>query len=252
MSDREHLGIVLLSGGLDSTVVAAWALRQGVELSALTFHYGQTHAREALAAAQVARALGIPHQKVDLSFFSKLAWYSALTSPEQFRLPQGRSPERMAKDIPITYVPLRNTLFLTLAAASLESRVLDAIERRGRDPEQVRASIFLGPNAIDYSGYPDCRPEYYQQMATALALGSKMGAQYGIELHLETPIISQTKAEIVRLGLELGAPLELTWSCYQGGDLPCGRCDSCLLRARGFAEAEAQDPLLVRLAREKR
>ena len=239
-----RLGIVLLSGGLDSTTLAAMAMRQGYQLSAVTLHYGQSHAREVEAARTVAGALGIEQRIVDVSFFGELAWYSALTHPEHFALPAQRTTEQMAHDIPISYVPLRNTFFLTLAGAYLESQALAAIERQGAPPAQVSATLFIAANAIDYSGYPDCRPEFYRAAADTLRLGSKLGTQYGISFQIETPLIDKTKADIVRLAMDVGAPLEHTWSCYEGGQRPCGRCDSCLLRAKGFAEAGLADPAL--------
>jgi 7-cyano-7-deazaguanine synthase len=245
MTSTTRLGLVLLSGGLDSTTVAAMALRQGFDLSAVTVHYGQAHAREVDAARRVAGALGINQRVVDLTFFRDLAWYSALTHPEQFALPAERSVEQMAADIPITYVPLRNTLFVTLGAAFLESEALDAIERRGVAPAQLEARLFIAANALDYSGYPDCRPEFYASVAETVRLGSKLGTQYGVTIQIETPLIAMSKAEIVRAAVEAEAPLEHTWSCYAGGDAPCGRCDSCLLRAKGFAEAGVTDPALA-------
>ncbi|MDD1652876.1 MAG: 7-cyano-7-deazaguanine synthase, partial [Methanomicrobiales archaeon] len=127
------------------------------------------------------------------------------------------------------YVPLRNTVFLTLGAALIESRVLSLIEGGRTDPKEISVAIFIAANAVDYSGYPDCRPE---------------------SIGIETPVLHMTKAQIVKLGVELGAPLEDTWSCYEGGDVPCGACDSCLLRAKGFAGAGIRDPLLERLRRE--
>jgi 7-cyano-7-deazaguanine synthase len=241
-----RLGLVLLSGGLDSTTVAAMAVRQGFDLSAVTLHYGQAHAREVDAARRVAEALGIKQRVVDLTFFRDLAWYSALTHPEQFALPAERSVEQMAADIPITYVPLRNTLFVTLGAAFLESEALDAIERRGVDPARLEARLFIAANALDYSGYPDCRPEFYASATETVRLGSKLGTQYGVAIQIETPLIAMSKAEIVRAAVAAGAPLAHTWSCYAGGDVPCGRCDSCVLRAKGFAEAGVMDPASAR------
>lgn len=240
-------GVSLLSGGLDSTTVTAYARATTDRLTALTFRYGQSHSKEVDCARSIAQLMGIPHELLDISFFGKVAWYSALTSPERFSLPTDRAAEQMGFSIPITYVPLRNTFFLALAAAFLESQVLYAIEVEGIAPPQVAARLFMAPNAIDYSGYPDCRPEYYERMAEALKYGSKMWTQYHILIQMETPIIDKTKAEIVRLAMELNAPLEYTWSCYQGGLVPCGRCDSCVLRAKGFQEAGYPDPLLVRL-----
>jgi 7-cyano-7-deazaguanine synthase len=245
VGEVKRLGLVLLSGGLDSSTVAALAVRQGYELLALTIQYGQVHRREIESARQVAAALGIQQRVVDLTFYRDLAWYSALTQPERFALPADRSVETMAQDIPITYVPLRNTLFLTLGAAWLESEALDAIERQGVAPDELEPSLFIAANALDYSGYPDCRPEFYAAAVATLRLGSKLGTQYRVPFTVRTPIINKSKAEIVRLALEVGAPLQHTWSCYEGGEHPCGRCDSCLLRAKGFAEANVADPALA-------
>ncbi len=243
------VGVILLSGGLDSTTVAAYAKNRGHQLTGITLHYGQTHSKEVDAAMKVASSLELKHQVVDISFFKQLAWYSALTNPELFEIPSKRGAEDMAQDIPITYVPLRNTFFLTIAAAFLESEALSYIERDGVAPDEVEASIFIAANAIDYSGYPDCRPEYYEEMSRALFMGSKLGSQYGTPIKIETPLITMTKAEIVRLALAEKAPIECTWSCYQGGDRPCGECDSCILRAKGFREAEVDDPSLSRKAK---
>ena len=142
---------------------------------------------------------------------------------------------------------MRNTIFLSLSAAYLESRALYSIEVEGTDASDVSASVYMAPNALDYSGYPDCRPEFYENMRRTLELGSKLWSEYAVSIKIETPIIDLSKAEIAALGIRLGAPLEHTWSCYKGGELPCGLCDSCILRARGFAEADIPDPLLVRL-----
>lgn len=245
MSAVRRLGVVLLSGGLDSTTVAAQARREGYELSAVTVHYGQAHRRELDSAARVAQALGIRQRVVDVSFFKELAWYSALTQPERFSLPTERKPEEMEADIPITYVPLRNTFLITMAASLLESEVLHALEREGVAPGDLQASVFIAANALDYSGYPDCRPEYYDAVLEVLRRGSKSGTQYGVALQVKTPIIRLSKAEIVRLAVEVGAPLEHTWSCYAGGERPCGRCDSCVLREKGFREAGVVDPALA-------
>lgn len=240
------VGVILLSGGLDSTTVAAYAKRQGYQLRAITLRYGQKHGKEVQSARKVAQELGVKQEIIDVSFFRKLAWYSALTSPQDFEVPRLRNSRQMAKDIPITYVPLRNTFFITIAAASLESEVLSLIENGKVSPAELEASIFIAANAIDCSGYPDCRPEYYERMTQALFEGSKLGTQYKIMINIQTPIILKGKADIVRLAMELGAPLEYTWSCYQGGEIPCGQCDSCILRAKGFAEAGYDDPLLVK------
>ncbi len=235
-------GVSLLSGGLDSTTVTALAKGKTDHLTALTFHYGQSHSKEVDCAAEVARSLGVTQELLDISFLGKVAWYSALTNPEQFPMPEDREASRMGNSIPITYVPLRNTIFLSLAAASLESQVLYAIEIEHVLPEDVQAYIYMAPNAIDYSGYPDCRPEFFQKMGESLGYGSKLWTEYHVPLQIEIPIIEMSKADIVRLAMELEAPLELTWSCYQGGEIPCGRCDSCILRASGFRAAGYPDP----------
>ena len=240
-------GVTLLSGGLDSTTVTAYAKDQVDHISAITFHYGQTHSKEVDCAAQVAGIMGIEHEMLDISFLSKIAWYSALTNPDRFPVPSDRSAGEIGYGVPITYVPMRNTIFLALATAYLESRVLHAIEMEGVDASGVAASVYMAPNALDYSGYPDCRPEFYEAMKGALDLGSKLWTEYAVSINVETPIIDLSKAEIVDLGMKLGAPLEYTWSCYEGREFPCGSCDSCILRAKGFSEAGVPDPLLERL-----
>ncbi len=242
-------GVTLLSGGLDSTTVTAYAKDRVDNMSAITFHYGHRHSKEVDCAVRIASLMGIEHKVVDISFLSDIAWYSALTNPDRFHLPSGRSSEEIGHGIPITYVPMRNTVFLSLSAAYLESRVLYAIEVEGMDASDVTASVYMAPNALDYSGYPDCRPEFYENMRRTLELGSKLWAEYAVDMKVETPIIDLSKAEIAALGTRLGAPLEHTWSCYRGGKMPCGSCDSCILRAKGFAEAGIPDPLLVSLGR---
>ncbi len=236
--------IVLLSGGLDSTTVATHAVRQGYDVRALTVSYGQLHARELRSARAVAAKLGIQLIEADASFYGALASHTALMGDSEFELPVDRSIDNMSSDIPITYVPLRNTFFVTLAAAALESWLLGRIETDGVEPTSLAGCVMVGANAIDYSGYPDCRPEFYKAMTEVLRLGSKLGAAYGVTMGIEAPIIRMSKVEIIRYGIELSAPLEETWSCYAGGDTPCGGCDSCLLRAAGFAEAGLADPAL--------
>lgn len=247
--DMPEYGLTLLSGGLDSTTVTAYAKNRVDFLSAITFHYGQAHSKEVDCAGEISCILGVEHELLDISFLSQIAWYSALTNPDRFPVPEERSAEQIGFGVPITYVPLRNTIFLSLAAASLESRVLHAIEMEGVDPASMSASVYMAPNALDYSGYPDCRPEFYEAMRNVLALGSKLWTEYGVPIKVETPIIDLTKAEVVALGMSLGAPLECTWSCYEGGETPCRTCDSCILRAKGFKEAGLPDPLLERLGR---
>jgi 7-cyano-7-deazaguanine synthase len=218
--------VVLLSGGLDSSTALAIAHQQGFELHALSFDYGQRHQREVDAAAAVARHYGVQYQKtitIDLRAFGG----SALTA--DFDVPHSRSLEKMSQEIPITYVPARNTIFLSFALAYAE--VTDADD------------IFLGINAIDYSGYPDCRPEYLEAYERMANLATKATTQDGRVFHLHAPLLRMNKAEIIHKGIELGVPYELTWSCYEGGELACGTCDSCLLRLNGFAEAGLQDPI---------
>ncbi len=168
-------GVTLLSGGLDSTTVTAHALTATDHLSAITFHYGQSHSKEVECARRIAKVFGLRHQLLDISFLGQVAWYSALTNPDRFPIPQDRSTERMGCSVPITYVPLRNTIFLSLAAALLESEVLYAIESQGASPKELQARLYVAPNAIDYSGYPDCRPEYYDKMSQALRYAAKCG-----------------------------------------------------------------------------
>ena len=250
------IGVTLLSGGLDSTTVTAYARERVQHLTALTFHYGQVHSQEIRCAEKVAQLLNVSHQIVDISSYAKVAWYSSLTSPERYTTPQDRAindvndgPDDSGTAIPITYVPLRNTFFLTMAGALLESLALEAIEVQGVVPTSLQTYIFIAPNAIDYSGYPDCRPEFYEKLRDTLMYGSKLWTQYQVPIQIETPIIHLSKAQIVEMGMDIKAPLEHTWSCYQGGDFPCGHCDSCILRAKGFAEAGHHDPLLVRLGK---
>ena len=155
-------GVSLLSGGMDSAAVTAGARGRVDSLTALTFRYGQTHAREVDAAREIAADLGIAHRIVDISFLGEVAWYSALTSPDRFPVPAGRTGAGIGFGVPITYVPLRNTIFLALGAALAESEALSAIETGGDHPAETDAVVFLAPNAIDYSGYPDCRPEFFR------------------------------------------------------------------------------------------
>ncbi len=222
----QHKAIVLLSGGLDSTTTLAIARQQGFELHTLSFDYGQRHQREVDAAVAVARHYGVTRQKtitIDLRAFGGSALTAAIP------VPHARSLEGMAADIPITYVPARNSIFLSYALAYAE--VTGAND------------IFFGINAIDYSGYPDCRPEYLEAYERMANLATKASAQDGRRFHLHAPLIRMSKADIIRKGIGLGAPYELTWSCYEGGELACGTCDSCLLRLNGFAEVGIQDPI---------
>ena len=247
---KRKIGVVLLSGGLDSTTTTAFAKNEGYEVHALTVNYGQKLSKEVECARIVAEKLGINHKIIDASSFKEVAWYSALTHPEFFGVPKGRSMDEMMKEIPITYVPMRNTFFIVLAAAYLESVVLHKIEKEKVKPNEIEARIFIAANYLDYSGYPDCRPEFYEKINELMSLASKVGTEHGIEMRIETPLLRLGKKEIVELGTRVKAPLEWTWSCYEGGEVPCGKCDSCLLRAKGFREVGIEDPLILRLKKE--
>jgi len=220
--------IVLLSGGLDSTTSLAIALDEGFEVYALSFGYGQRHSIELEAAQRVAEAYGVArHIKVDVDL--RLFGGSALTS--DIEVPKRRDTEEMDKTIPVTYVPARNTIFLAFAMAWAE--VLGV-----RD-------IFMGVNAVDYSGYPDCRPEFIHAFEDLSRLATKAGVEKDAGVRIHTPLIALSKADIIRRGLELGVDYGLTHSCYDplpSGN-PCGECDSCQLRLRGFSEAGVADPL---------
>jgi 7-cyano-7-deazaguanine synthase len=223
--------VVLLSGGLDSSTVLAIARDRGFTPYALSFRYGQRHAFELQAAEAVARAQGVARHviaQIDLREFGG----SALTA--DIDVPKGRSAEAMGQGIPVTYVPARNTVFLSFALAWAET--LGA------------ADLFVGVNALDYSGYPDCRPEYIAAFETLANLATKAGVEGTTRLKIHAPLMQMNKAQIIAEGQRLGVDYALTSSCYDPGPdgRPCGACDSCLLRAKGFAEAGAVDPLLKR------
>ena len=218
--------VLLLSGGLDSYTAGAIAQREGYELYALTVRYGQVHAREVAAARDVARALGVAKHielNVDLDAFG------GSTLVGDGAIPKDRDLE--GPGIPSTYVPARNTIFLSLALGWAE--VLDA------------EAIVLGVNALDYSGYPDCRPEYLEAFERLASLATRAGVEGG-RLHIKAPLVRMSKADIIREGLKLGLDYGLTHSCYDPdpSGAPCQRCDSCRLRARGFAQAGVPDPVL--------
>jgi 7-cyano-7-deazaguanine synthase len=219
--------VVLLSGGLDSYTAAAIARSQGFALNALTIHYGQRHAREVEAARAVASALGV-ERHLELEADLRPIGGSSLTS--ELAVPRDR--DLHGADIPSTYVPARNTIFLSLSLGWAE--VLEA-----RD-------IVIGVNALDYSGYPDCRPEFIAAFEQVANLGTRAGVE-GARFRVHTPLITLSKAEIIRRCLDLGLDYGLTHSCYDPLDgRPCGRCDSCVLRTRGFRDAGVTDPLLLR------
>ncbi|MCI0458285.1 MAG: 7-cyano-7-deazaguanine synthase QueC [Gemmataceae bacterium] len=225
--------IVLLSGGLDSTTTLAIARSQGYEVHALTFRYGQRHAVEVEAARRIAERLGVASHviiPIDLRVFGS----SALTS--DLPVPRDRPPEEMAQGIPITYVPARNTIFLSFALAFAE--VLES------------SDIFFGANIYDFSGYPDCRPEYLEAFQRLANLATKAGVEGRTRMTVHAPLLHLTKAEIIRKGQELGVDYALTTSCYDPSPEgeACGHCDSCLLRRKGFTEAGVPDPTRYRQA----
>ena len=228
MSESLKRAVVLLSGGLDSSTVLAIAKQEGFEVYALSFDYGQHHSIELEAARRVALDLGARQHvvaKIDLRVFGG----SALTS--DIPVPKGRSVEEMGGDIPITYVPARNTVFLSFALAWAE------VLKTGH--------IFIGVNALDYSGYPDCRPEFIAAFETLANLATKTGVEKTTCCEIHTPLIALSKKEIIERGLALGVDYAMTSSCYDPTDdgAGCGQCDSCLLRLRGFAEVGVSDPL---------
>jgi 7-cyano-7-deazaguanine synthase len=219
--------VCLLSGGLDSATCLAHARRSGFECYALSFDYGQRHRVELGAASRIAAALGAREHRVariDLRVFG----HSALT--DEIAVPKGREEATMNSEIPVTYVPARNTIFLSFGLAWAE--VLEANE------------IYIGVNALDYSGYPDCRPEFIHAFERMSNLATKAGVEGRTRIRIRTPLIELTKAQIVLLGRELEVPFELTHSCYDpdAAGRACGACDSCLLRAKGFREAGIADP----------
>jgi 7-cyano-7-deazaguanine synthase len=218
--------VVLLSGGLDSAAVLAWMRREGFACYALSFRYGQRHGVELARAAEMARALGAVEHKVaeiDLRAFGG----SALTA--DIAVPKDRADGEIAHGVPITYVPARNTIFLAFALAYAETL--------------GSSDIAIGVNAIDYSGYPDCRPEFIEAFERLANLATKAGAQDGARFRIHTPLQRLSKAEIVRLAVELGVPVGRTLSCYDpsADGTPCGHCDACILRRKGFAEAGMRD-----------
>jgi 7-cyano-7-deazaguanine synthase len=220
--------VVLLSGGLDSATTIAIARAEGFDCHALSFDYGQRHVRELASARRVAQAVEASQHLV-LRLDLRAIGGSALTS--EVEVPKGRTDEAIGTGIPVTYVPARNTIFLSYALAWAE--VLDAQD------------LFIGVNVLDSSGYPDCRAEYITAFETMANLGTKAGAEGTSRFRIHTPLIEMTKAQIVARAYELGLDFSLTWSCYepQPDGRACGLCDSCLLRKKGFAEARLPDPV---------
>jgi 7-cyano-7-deazaguanine synthase len=225
--------VLLLSGGLDSTTLLALAHHDGFEVHALTFRYGQRHAHEVEAARRIGKRYGVREHVVadiDLRIFGG----SALTA--DLEVPRDRAPDELAHGVPITYVPARNTIFLSFALAWAE------VLRTG--------DIFIGVNALDYSGYPDCRPEFTEAFERMANLAIQAAVAREVRVRIRTPLIGMTKAEIIRLGISLGVDYALTTSCYDPspeGDA-CGHCDACQLRLKGFADAGVTDPIRYRVA----
>ena len=219
--------VVLSSGGIDSTTAMAIAKHEGYKIYSLSFFYGQRHAFELEAAQKVADAIGITEHLV-INIDLKKIGGSSLT--DNIDVPKDRDEQKMTREIPVTYVPARNTIFLSFALAWAE--VLKS------------SDIFIGVNAIDYSGYPDCRPEYIDAFERMANLATKAAVEGGIKIRIRTPLIRLTKAQIIQKGIELGVDYALTHSCYDPSSqgLACGRCDSCRLREKGFKEAGVSDP----------
>ena len=208
--------VVLLSGGLDSSTVLYFAKRKGYSCSCLIFDYGQRHRKEIRSAVRIARLAKCPYKVVKIN----LPWRAGSLLDKNLKVPS-RSLPASHFILPSTYVPGRNTIFISFALSFAE-----AISA---------GTLFIGANAVDYSGYPDCRPGYYKAW-------NKVLAELGTGVQIQTPLIRKTKAEIAKMGVKLGVPLALTWSCYKGGEEPCGVCDSCRFRAKGFSDANLSDP----------
>jgi 7-cyano-7-deazaguanine synthase len=226
MTEEENKAVVLLSGGLDSAVTLALAKEEGFLLYPLSFDYGQRHVKELESAKRVTDHFGFSQHKIMKLDLNQIGG-SALTDPK-IEVPEDRDGNNIGNDIPSTYVPARNTILLSMALSYAEV---------------IRARvIFIGANALDYSGYPDCRPEFFTAFEEVAKLGTKVGVE-GNPISIRYPLIRMSKAEIVKEGARLEVPFQLTWSCYKGGEKACGRCDSCILRLKGFSEAGLKDPI---------
>jgi 7-cyano-7-deazaguanine synthase len=218
--------VVLLSGGIDSATTLYWAKKQGYSCFCLIFDYGQRHKREINSAEKIAKKAKAHYEIIKIS----LPWKGSSLLDKKIKLPI-TNYQLPITTIPSTYVPARNIIFLSFALSFAESINAQA--------------IFIGAHTQDYSGYPDCRPEFYQAFNKVIVVGTKAGVEKN-KIKIYTPLIQKTKAQIIKLGARLGVPFELTWSCYQGGKYPCGKCDSCYFRAKGFQEAGIEDPLISR------
>jgi len=218
--------VCLISGGLDSAVTAYIAKKQGYEIYALSFRYGQRHDKEINCAKQIAKSIDVKKHIIfdlDLEKFGG----SSLTD-KKIDIEKDHKISEIGKKIPTTYVPARNIIFLSIALGFAET--IDA------------EAIFIGATSVDFSGYPDCRPEFFKTFKKMANVGTKKGVE-GKKIEINTPLINLSKSEIIKKGQELGVPFEKTWSCYQGKEKACGQCDSCLLRLKGFKEARIKDPI---------
>ena len=216
--------IILLSGGLDSSTILFEAIQSGFQPYCLIFDYGQRHRREIENAKRLARHVKAEYEVVEIS----MPWKGSSLLDKKQRVPENESID--PKEIPSTYVPARNIIFLSFAVSYAEAVGAEA--------------VYIGANAIDYSGYPDCRPDFFHAYEGVIRTGLKSGVQ-GKRIKIKTPLLKKTKAQIIRRGIKLQVPYHLTWSCYKGGKKPCGVCDSCRLRQKGFEEAGMKDPLLT-------
>jgi len=223
-NSRVRRAVVLLSGGLDSAVSLYLARKKGFECHCLIFDYGQRHKKEIVAAAKIARRAHCHFRIIKIS----LPWKGSALLDKKISVPERDNGTTGQRDngIPDTYVPARNIIFLSFAFSYAEALAAEA--------------VFIGAHIHDYSGYPDCRPEFYRQFKRAIDVGTKAGVEKK-KIALSTPLIHKNKAEIIALGASLGVPFKLTWSCYRGGAMPCGKCDSCFYRAKGFRQAGIAD-----------